>query len=65
MFGDGFEQSTLFRTGPRRADARHHARLVGRARVGARRGGEAELFVFRRWEEFHREALGYRPSWGT
>jgi hypothetical protein len=28
-------------------------------------GGEAELLVFRRWEEFHREALGYRPSWGT
>ncbi len=27
--------------------------------------GEAELLVFRRWEEFHREALGYRPSWGT
>ena len=23
----------------------------------------AELLVFRRWEEFHREALGFMPSW--
>jgi hypothetical protein len=28
-------------------------------------GGEAELLVFRRWEEFHREALGYMPSWDS
>jgi hypothetical protein len=26
--------------------------------------GEAELLVFRRWEEFHRKALGFMPSWG-
>ena len=23
----------------------------------------AELVVFRRWEEFHREALGFMPTW--
>jgi hypothetical protein len=23
----------------------------------------AELLVFRRWEEFHREAPGFMPSW--
>jgi hypothetical protein len=26
---------------------------------------EAELFVFRRWEEFHRQALGFMPSWDS
>jgi hypothetical protein len=25
----------------------------------------AELFVFRRWKEFHREALGFMPSWNS
>jgi hypothetical protein len=24
---------------------------------------EAELLVFQRWQEFHREALGFTPSW--
>jgi hypothetical protein len=24
---------------------------------------EAESLVFRRWEEFHRKALGCQPSW--
>jgi hypothetical protein len=24
---------------------------------------EAELVVFRRWQEFHREVLGFTPSW--
>jgi hypothetical protein len=28
--------------------------------VGAK---EAELVVFRRWQEFHRQALGFTPSW--
>jgi hypothetical protein len=27
--------------------------------------GDAELLVLRRWAEFHREALGFMPSWGT
>jgi hypothetical protein len=65
MFGDGFEQSTILRTGPdgltraitRRSWAERESVLV--------EAGEAELLVFRRWEEFHREALRYRPSWGT
>ena len=25
----------------------------------------AELLVLRRWEEFHREALGFMPSWNS
>jgi hypothetical protein len=24
---------------------------------------EAELLVLQRWEEFHRKALGFTPSW--
>jgi hypothetical protein len=24
---------------------------------------KAELLMLRRWEEFHREALGFTPSW--
>ncbi len=65
MFGDGFEQFTILRTGPdgptrvitRRSWAERES-VVVEAR-------EAELLVFRRWEEFQRKALGYRPSWGT
>jgi hypothetical protein len=26
---------------------------------------EAELLVLERWEEFHREALGFMPSWDS
>jgi hypothetical protein len=36
MFGDGFEQSAILRTGPDGL-TRHHAELVGRARVRSRR----------------------------
>jgi hypothetical protein len=58
MFGDGFEQSTILRIGPdgltrvitRRSWAERESVLV--------EAGAAELLVFRRWEEFHREALG-------
>jgi hypothetical protein len=65
MFGDGFEQSTILRTGPdgltrvitRRSWAERDSVLV--------EAGAAELFVFRRWAEFHREALGFTPSWET
>jgi hypothetical protein len=61
MFGDGFEQSTILRTSPdgltrvitRTAWDRRESVLV--------EAYAAELLVFRRWEEFHREALG--PSW--
>jgi len=59
MFGDGFEQSTILRGGPdgltrvisRRSWAERESVLV--------EAREAELFVFRRWEEFHRRALGF------
>jgi hypothetical protein len=50
---------------PRRPDA-HHRRHSWSEReresilVDAR---GAELVVFRRWEEFHREALGFMPTW--
>ena len=38
MFGDGFEQIDHPPHRPRRADARHHADVMGPAGVGARRG---------------------------
>ena len=64
MFGDGFEQSTILRTGPDGL-----TRVITRTSWDRRESVlveayAAELLVFRRWEEFHREALGYRPSWG-
>ena len=65
MFGDGFEQSTILRTGP---DALTHVitrRSWAERELVLVEAREAELLVIRRWEEFHREALGYRPSWGT
>jgi hypothetical protein len=63
MFDGTFEQSTILPTGPngltrvitRRSWAERESVLV--------EAGEAELFVFRRWAEFHREALGFTPSW--
>ena len=63
MFGDGFEQSTILRTGPDDV-----TRVITRSSWDRRESvlveaGEAELFVFRRWEEFHRQALGFMPSW--
>jgi hypothetical protein len=65
MFGDGFEQTTILRTGPDGL-----TRVLVRTSWSERESvlveaGEAGLLVCRRWEEFHREALGYRPSWGT
>ena len=62
-FGDGFEQSTILRTGPdglTRVIVRHSWAERESLLVDAR---EAELVVFRRWEDFHREQLGFRPSW--
>jgi hypothetical protein len=63
IFDDTFEQSTILRTGPdgltrvitRRSWDRRESVLV--------EAYTAELLVFRRWEEFHREALGFTPSW--
>jgi hypothetical protein len=65
MFGDGFEQSTILRSGPdeltrvitRCSWAERESVLVG--------AYAAELLVLRRWAEFHREALGFMPSWGA
>jgi hypothetical protein len=28
-------------------------------------GRETELVAVRRWVEFHKEAMGFEPSWGT
>ena len=61
MFADGFEQSTILRTVPddltrvitRMSWAERASLLVD--------GREAELLVFRRWAQFHREALGTGP----
>jgi hypothetical protein len=36
----------------------HHALVVGQSR-------RAELLVLERWSKFHREVLGFRPSWET
>ena len=64
MFGDGFEQSTILRTG---SDGL--TRIITRSSWAKRRKSvlvaahEAELVVLRRWSEFHREALGFMPSW--
>jgi hypothetical protein len=65
MFGDGFEQSTILRTAPDRL-----TRVITRSSWAERQSvlveaREAELLVFRRWEEFHREALGFMPSWDS
>ncbi len=63
MFGEGFEQSTIRRTGPDGL-----TRVITRTSWAERESvlveaREAELLVFRRWEEFHRKALGFMPSW--
>jgi hypothetical protein len=63
MFGGGFEQSTILRTRPdglTRVITRRSWDQRESIVVDAR---EAELIVFRRWVEFHRERLGFTPSW--
>jgi len=63
MFGDNLEQSTILRISPdgltrvitRTSWAKRESVLV--------EAYEAELVVLRRWEEFHREKLGFMPSW--
>jgi hypothetical protein len=62
MLGDGFEQSTILRTGPDGL-----TRVITRTSWDRRESVlveayEAELVVLRRWEEFHREKLGFMPS---
>lgn len=63
MFGDGFELVTITRTDPDglalvivRSSWTERENLLVDAK-------EAELVVFRRWQEFHRQALGFTPSW--
>ena len=63
MFGDGFEQATILRTGPDGL-----TRVIVRSSWAERESvlvpaHEAELVVLRRWSEFHEKALGFRPSW--
>jgi len=65
MFGDGFAQSTILRTGPDGL-----TRVITRTSWDRRESVlveayEAELLVLERWEEFHREALGFMPSWDS
>jgi hypothetical protein len=60
MFGHGFEQATILRTGPDGL-----TRVITRTSWDSRESvlveaRQAELFVFRRWEEFHEKALGFR-----
>jgi hypothetical protein len=63
MLGDGFEQSTILRTGPDGL-----TRVITRTSWDRRESvlveaGEAELVVLRRWSEFHQKALGFAPRW--
>jgi hypothetical protein len=63
MFGDGFEQAAILRTGPdglTRVIVRSSWAEQESILVDAR---EAELVVFRRWMEFHRKRLGFKPTW--
>ena len=65
LFGDGFEQSTILRTGPDGL-----TRVITRSSWAERESvlvaaHEAELVVLRRWSEFHRQALGFMPSWDS
>jgi hypothetical protein len=61
MFGDGLSRARS--TGPdgltrvitRRSWAERESVLV--------EARETELLVFRPWQEFHRQALGFMPSW--
>jgi len=64
MFGDGFEQSTILRTGPDGL-----TRVITRSSWAERESmlgesHEAEVVVLRRWGKFHRKVLGFAPSWG-
>jgi len=63
MFGDGFEQLTITRTGPDGL-----ARVITRTSWDNRESilvdaREAELVVFRRWAAFHERVLGFSPVW--
>ena len=65
MFGDGFEQTTILRTGPDGL-----TRVITRSSWDSRESvlleaREADLFVFRPWQKFHERALGFRPSWNA
>ena len=62
MLGDSFEQSTILRTGPDGL-TRVITSTWDRRESVLVEAYEAELVVLRRWEEFHREALGFAPSW--
>jgi hypothetical protein len=57
-----FEQATILRTGPDGLTRVITARGTAGSRCSSR-PYEAELVVLRRWEEFHREKLGFMPSW--
>jgi hypothetical protein len=39
--------------------------IRGHGAANQRAGNETELLVFRRWQEFHREALGFMHSWDS
>ena len=65
MFGDGFEQATILRSGPDGL-----ARVIVRTSWDDRESllvdaREAELLVFRRWMKFHERQLGFQPVWGV
>jgi hypothetical protein len=63
MFGNGFEQATIVRTGP---DGLTHVivRSSWRERESILvEASEAEAIVLRQWSAFHRTALGFPPSW--
>jgi hypothetical protein len=59
MFGDGFEQSTILRTGPDGLTRVGTRRSWPSGSPGSSRPYAAELLVLKRWSEFHEKALGF------
>jgi hypothetical protein len=65
MFDGILELATILKSGPdglTRVIIRHSWNERESLLVDAR---DPELVMFRRWQDFHREALGFTPSWGS
>lgn len=65
MFGDGFEQSTILKTGPDGLTKVITRSSWSDREVDLVEASEAPLVVFRRWAEFHKQVLGFPPTWDS
>jgi hypothetical protein len=63
MFGDGFELATILRIGSDGLTRVIVWRPWAECESILVEAYEAELVVLPRWEEFHRDALEFGPSW--